>query len=307
MTNLEKIYLLKSTIERLYCKEGRSKSYISKLLSVNRKILTYVINHEWKFVQANIKHLSPSKRKFLNKHRLMIKDRLDSGIPLSLIAKELSVSRYFLSVSFIKHDDACSIAYEQYQKRKERDTNKRIQNFKDKSKYTYDPKDLEGEIWHPVLGYEGYMVSNFGRFKSYSKCYKAYRLLTPYQNHLSGYLYIVINRKNLAVHRIVAHTFVSGYDNAHNTVNHKDGNKTNNTADNLEWVSQSENNLHKYRDLKYNPSHKKHYFKEIILNGVYHFKTIRSLAKFLDLSETQAARYLYNHVANNPYDFKIVY
>ena len=43
------------------------------------------------------------------------------------------------------------------------------------------------------------------------------------------------------VHRLVAEHFVDGRDE---TVNHKDGDKHNNHASNLEWMSQSDNNKH---------------------------------------------------------------
>ena len=48
------------------------------------------------------------------------------------------------------------------------------------------------------------------------------------------------------VHRLVAESFVDNL-NSFREVNHKDGNKQNNTASNLEWVSRSENMLHAYR------------------------------------------------------------
>ncbi len=55
MTQKEKIELLKDTIEKLYCKEGRSKSYISDLLKVNRKELGIAID-KWNFKKANSLH-----------------------------------------------------------------------------------------------------------------------------------------------------------------------------------------------------------------------------------------------------------
>ena len=76
MTNREKIDLLKSTIEFLYTKEGRPKSYIARLLEVDRKVLTGIIN-EWGLIQANTYHLTPSNKKFINKHKQLIKSRLE--------------------------------------------------------------------------------------------------------------------------------------------------------------------------------------------------------------------------------------
>lgn len=61
-----------------------------------------------------------------------------------------------------------------------------------------------------------------------------------------GYRHIILNRKNRNVHRVIAETFIPNPNNFA-CVNHKDGNKLNNSVDNLEWCTYSENTLHSYR------------------------------------------------------------
>lgn len=70
--------------------------------------------------------------------------------------------------------------------------------------------------------------------------------LKPSINH-RGYqivnLMIDGKRKGVAVHTLVARAFCDGYK-PELTVNHKDGNKTNNKASNLEWITLYENTQH---------------------------------------------------------------
>ena len=58
-----------------------------------------------------------------------------------------------------------------------------------------------------------------------------------------GYLRVSIGGKLMFVHRLVAEKYVPNPDNKPQ-VNHKDGNKLNNNADNLEWVTNQENRNH---------------------------------------------------------------
>jgi hypothetical protein len=54
-------------------------------------------------------------------------------------------------------------------------------------------------------------------------------------------------RRPVEVHRLVARAFVPGYFEGA-TVDHLDGDKTNNAASNLEWVTRSENTRRQHRD-----------------------------------------------------------
>lgn len=66
----------------------------------------------------------------------------------------------------------------------------------------------------------------------------------------AGYLVVNLSKNNilktLAVHRITAQTFLDNPENKR-TVNHKNGNKSNNNINNLEWCTDSENQKHSYR------------------------------------------------------------
>ena len=59
----------------------------------------------------------------------------------------------------------------------------------------------------------------------------------------TGYLRVHIAGKMYFVHRLVASKYIPNPDNLPQ-VNHKDGNKHNNSVDNLEWVSNKDNSLH---------------------------------------------------------------
>jgi hypothetical protein len=111
------------------------------------------------------------------------------------------------------------------------------------------------EIWKDVVGYEGYyQVSNFGRIKSVDRIVNHISgrkrvkglIMTP-KNAGCGYLKVDLSKNNKYkaeyVHRLVLKHF-KGEDKLKPEVNHKNGNKTDNRLDNLEWVDSSENKNH---------------------------------------------------------------
>lgn len=110
------------------------------------------------------------------------------------------------------------------------------------------------EIWKDIVGYEGiYQVSNLGKVKRIgaygnqtSKKWKSNKLLKPASKN-NGYMFVGLSKdgsvKSKHIHRLVAEAFIPNPQNK-STVNHKDGDRSNNIVENLEWATYSENNVH---------------------------------------------------------------
>jgi hypothetical protein len=102
---------------------------------------------------------------------------------------------------------------------------------------------ISSVIWKDVEGYEGlYLVSNDGRVRG-TKSKKELKYNYTYNGYRRVKLYRDAKGKTFMVHRLVANAFIANPQNKAQ-VNHKDGNKQNNTVGNLEWVTQAENLVH---------------------------------------------------------------
>lgn len=103
------------------------------------------------------------------------------------------------------------------------------------------------EEWRDLPGYEGlYLVSNKGRMQNADG-----HLLKPFRardGYMVATLYKAGVKKREGVHRLVGYAFIPNPENKPE-INHKNGIRHDNRAENLEWVTTSENNLHRRRVL----------------------------------------------------------
>lgn len=108
-----------------------------------------------------------------------------------------------------------------------------------------------------ITGYEGiYKISSLGRVKRVGKYrnqvkeWESNRILKP-ATKSKGYMYVQLSKNGKTspkhIHRLVAEAFIPNPENKP-TVNHKNGNKADNSLENLEWATYTEN-IHSIRIL----------------------------------------------------------
>jgi hypothetical protein len=150
---------------------------------------------------------------------------------------------------------------------------------------------LEDEIWKKVVvdkqenindnkdsEDKEYFVSSLGRFKNSSRIIMG----NNYKVNENGYIRVFIYNKTYALHRLIALTFIPNPNNKLQ-VNHKDGVKLNNSVSNLEWVTNQENQIHKFKIGLGNNFTRKIGQYDLDMNEIKQFNSIRDASKELNI------------------------
>lgn len=147
---------------------------------------------------------------------------------------------------------------------------------------------MDVESWRVVDGWSRYEVSNWGRVRNVRT---GLILATPL--YTSGYPQANLlqdgRKKRLQVHRLVAIAFISPPPFLGAQVNHKDGVKTNNVPDNLEWVTDQQNKQHAKRLglVRYRPVRgEEHGNARVTAADVFEMRRLRGLGmKYVDIAQ----------------------
>ena len=145
-------------------------------------------------------------------------------------------------------------------------------------------------MWKPIKDFENYEVSDVGEVRNV----KFNRLLTPSPS-AGGYMRVQLRKNKQSyqryVHRLVAEAFLEG----EGEVNHIDGDRTNNKANNLEWTTHQQNVQHAFEVLNRTPSRGRVGVRvEYITGEVKTFEGIKECADYYDV-DTKTIRDYVSH------------
>ena len=108
------------------------------------------------------------------------------------------------------------------------------------------------EEWKAIDGYSGYLVSNYGRVKSFKRKNEIIKTQFIVDRYMALCLYTDTKKRVIRkVHRLVAEAFIPNPENKP-IVDHIDGNISNNVFYNLRWATSAENNHNRRGSVSYN-------------------------------------------------------
>jgi len=146
------------------------------------------------------------------------------------------------------------------------------------------------EQWKDIKDYPGYQVSNIGNVRTNNKITSSARFpVRKWKNRvlkkkIDKYnserveLWNENGHKTFLVHRLVANAFLGECEDSTLTVNHKDGNRLNNSVDNLEWMTRADNIRHGFRTGLYTAQKS---CRLTINNEEYAFRSMEEATRFI--------------------------
>ena len=185
-------------------------------------------------------------------------------------------------------------------------------------KWKFVDNSLENEEWREInlknifdkeiVSEKKYYVSNLGRFKnSYGT------IMDNYKPNENGYVRVYVHQKTFGIHILVANTFLENPENK-KTVNHIDGNKSNNKVENLEFATNKEQQIHKHAMGLGNNFTRKVKQYDLNWNFIKEYDSIVSAAREMKISKGNiqcvllkktktAAGYIWRYSDDNNIDF----
>ena len=111
-----------------------------------------------------------------------------------------------------------------------------------------------------------YFISNRGFVISLVRRFRLLNIRRDKNGYVHYYIRDTVTgkRKDYKAHRLVAEAFIPN-PNKLPIINHIDGNKANNRIENLEWCTQSYNNIHAFKTGLSTPG-----YKPCVINGEYY-------------------------------------